>query len=225
MLLPLNQSYDTAALGRHRIFANQVEWMLETVNWVLGQTTGSVVVRRHPVERLAGLRSADEYGDILRARFGETPRLRYVDEGAAVSTYELLAQTRVVVPYTSTVGVEATMLGVPVVTESASYYADMGFVWSATTEADYFALLGRALAGELLVDDARRNAARRVYYLTQLCNLLFTDVAPMPADFEKWVRRRPDDVLRTPEFCDVVEALVEDVPLALLRHRRRARNR
>jgi len=222
VLLPLNQSYDTAALGRHRVFSNQVEWMIETVKWVLGETEATVVVRRHPVERFAGMRSTDEYGDTLHAHFGESPRLRYVSEGAAVSTYELFSEARVVVPYTSTVGVEATMVGVPVVTESASYYADLGFVWPAATESDYFALLRRALAGQLVVDEARRTAARRVYYLTQLCNFLFTDVTPMPGDFEKWVRRWPDEVLATPEFSDVVKALVDDIPLAVLRHRRRA---
>lgn len=225
VLIPLNLSFDTAALGRHRVFQNQIELMLETVRWVLARPTGTVLIRRHPVERLPGLRSRDEYGDILRREFGDTPRLRYVDETEKVSTYALLSGARVVVPYTSTVGVEATMLGVPVVTESASYYADMGFVWSARTRDEYFSFLERALGGELRVDEERRRASRRVYYLTQLCNFVFTDVAPMPGDFEKWVRRSPAEVLATPEFTDVIEALATDVPLAVLRHRRRERAR
>src|SRR5262249_25822018 len=88
VLIPLNQSYDTAALGRHRVFADQTDWLVQTVAWVLEHTNGAVVVRRHPVERRPDQRSADEYGELLRRRFGESPRLHYVDEQSALSTYE-----------------------------------------------------------------------------------------------------------------------------------------
>ena len=221
VIIPLNQSYDTAALGRHRVFASQVELMVETVRWVLENSDATVVVRRHPVERLEGLRSVDEYGEVLIREFGRTPRVRYVAENEAVSTYELLENAKVVVPYTSTVGVEATIQGVPVVTESASYYSGMGFVWPARSAAEFHELLLRALAGELRVNDEAKADALRVYYTTQLCNFLFTPITPADGDFRKWATQEPSAVLGAPEFTDILTSLADDIPLPVLRHRRR----
>lgn len=221
VLIPLNQSYDTAALGRHRVFSSQVELLIETVRWVLDNSKATVVVRRHPIERRADLRSVDEYGDILEREFGPDPRVHYVAEDATVSTYELLTQARVVVPYTSTVGVEAALQGIPVVTESASYYSELGFVWSAGTAEEFFELLRRALAGELEVTETKRRDALRTYYTTQLCNFVLTPITPAAGDFAKWSAMDPADVLSAPEFSDIVEAVADGTPLAALRHRRR----
>lgn len=221
VIIPLNQSYDTAALGRHRVFGSQVELMVETVRWVLENSDATVVVRRHPVERLEGLRSVDEYGEVLVREFGRTPRVQYVAENQAVSTYEMLENAKVVVTYTSTVGVEATIQGVPVVTESTSYYSGMGFVWPARTAAEFYDLLRRALVGELKVQDEAKADALRVYYTTQLCNFLFTPITPADGDFWKWATQEPSAVLSAPEFSDIVTALADNIPLAVLRHRRR----
>lgn len=225
VVIPLNQSYDTAALGRHRVFRSQIELMVETVRWVLEHSDATVVVRRHPIERAKELRSFDEYGEILVREFGHTPRVRYVAEDDAVSTYELLSSAKVVVPYTSTVGVEAAIQGVPVVTESASYYSEMGFVWPARSAVEFGDLLGRALAGELKVSDSAKAEALRVYYATQLCNFLFTPITPASGDFLKWATRDPASILSSPEFGDVLTCLVDDIPMPVLRHRRRMADR
>ena len=225
ILMPLNQSYDAAALGKHRVFKGQTEWMLETVAWSLENTNLPIVVRRHPVERIKEYTSLDDYRAILSAKFGQDIRIRYVSEDTPINTYDLINNARVIVPYTSTVGVEAAAMGKPVVTESNSYYADLGFVWSAKTHDQYFKLLTLALEGNLTVDETKRHDAWKCYYLTQCCNFVYSLFTPMPEDYDKWVRMNPAELFSMPEVSDVIESLDAHLPLAIVRHNRLRRQR
>ena len=65
-VLTLNQSFDTAALGRHHVFSSQMEWITETVAWVLKNTDDTVVVRQHPIERHKAHAGNDGYAQVLQ---------------------------------------------------------------------------------------------------------------------------------------------------------------
>jgi hypothetical protein len=225
VFLPLNISYDTAALSRGAVFANQTEWMLETVDWVLQHSSENIVVRQHPAENIPGYKSTDNYRFALEDRFGQHPRVQFLPASAPVNTYDLIQQAKVIVPNTSTVGVEAAALGKPVVTENGSYYADLGFVWKAQTREDYFSLLEKAIRGELVVGERRVEAAWRCYYLSQCCHLLNTLFTAHVNDFNKWVHMKPAELFSMPEVADVMEALDGNLPLAIVRHNRRRRQR
>lgn len=225
ILLPLNLSFDTAALGRHKVFDSQMQWIIETAAWVLKKTEASIGIRRHPGEQYKHLASNDDYEGALQECFGDNSRVRYITPTEPINTYDLIIQSRVVVPYVSTVGLEATALGKPVVTEGDSYYAKLGFVWSAESRDEYFALLGRALAGGLVVNEQQQRNALRCYYLTQLCSFLHTSFTPTPNDFDKWVRKSPREVILSQDAIDVLDVVDNNVPLAYILHRRKMRQR
>lgn len=225
VLMPLNLSFDLAGLERHRVFASQMEWLLETVAWILENSRGTVVVRRHPVERFKHLASNDDYAGALARRFGDTERVRYIAPQAEVNTYDLIEQAKVVVPYVSTVGIEAAALGKPVITEGASCYSGLGFVWSANTAEEYFGLLHQALAGELKMTAEKKEAAWRCYYLTQCCNWLHTTFTPQAGDFKKWVIADPEEVISSWEVANILNAIDSNIPLAIINHRERKSKR
>ncbi len=216
VLVPLNQSFDTAALGRHRLFRNQTEWMLALVAWVLEHTEEDIVVRRHPVERKTGMHSNDDYEGLLRKRFGPSTRIRFVRPDEQVNTYDLIEGARVVLPHTSTVGIEAAALGKPVVVHSDCYYAGLGFVWNATTRDEYFNLIGRAISGEIRPSEQQRRAAWKCYYLTQRCDLL--EAAFTPESIRNLVDGNLRATLRGPDLDSVFEAIDGDRPLCLMTH-------
>ena len=220
VLLPLNHSFDSASRGRHRVFKNQTEWMLETVAWVLECTSETIAVRRHPSERLDSHTSNDDYAALLTSRFGRNGRLKYISADVPVNTYDLIRQASVVVPYVSTVGIEAAAMGKPVVTEGASCYVDLGFVWGAGTRDEYFGAIRRALGGHLQLSEPQRQAAWRCYYLTQCCNFLHTRFTPQPNDFDTWVKESPEAILSSPEIVDLLNAIDSATPLSLVRHAR-----
>jgi len=220
VLMPLNVEWDTAALGRHRHFADAVDWITSTVAVILDSDAGPVIVRQHPSERRALQRSNLDIASVLRDRFGDDPRCRFVAADDAVNTYDLLRSARLVLPFVSTIAIEAAAIGKPVLISGDSYFADLGFVWSAASRDEYFALLRRGLQGDLepLPDQSRR--AWICYYLAAVRNRISTDFTPHPDDFWNWCRRAPNSLFADSEVSDILEAIDRDVPVSLLRHRR-----
>jgi hypothetical protein len=221
VLLPLNQSYDLSALERHRVFKSQTEWMLETIQWVIQNSTERIVIRRHPVERFPQFKSNDDYLKLIKNIFGSNDRICFVDSNAAINTYDLIEKAKVVVTYVSTVGIEAAAAGRVVVTEGNSCYADLGFVWGAKNREQYFEFINAALKGELKVTEKQRNDAWRCYYLTQCCNWHHTIFTPQATDFDKWVFEDPEKLLTNQEVLDIITAIEQNIPLSILAHHKK----
>lgn len=222
ILVPLNLRWDSAALSRQRLFPSVAEWLTQLVRWTERTPDARLCIRQHPAERFPETRGSDDLGALLRAAGAERESVRFVAADDAVSTYDLLRTARVVLPFSSTLGVEATMLGIPVVTSTNCYYAPLGFVWDALTVSEYFSRISEALVGQLAVSDAARRRAALVYHLTQTHALMKTFFTPLPLDFPKWTAFSPHALWSLPEPADLLTALVTRTPLSFLRYRRAA---
>ena len=161
----------------------------------------------------------------IKNRFGSNGRIRFVDSNAAINTYDLIEKAKVVVPYVSTVGIEAAALGRVVVTEGNSCYAGLGFVWAAKNREEYFKFLEEALKGKLKVTEKQRQDAWRCYYLTQCRNWHYTVFTPTPTDFDKWVFEQPEELLAKQEVKDVIDSIDKDIPLCILMHSKKKRQK
>ncbi|MCU1279961.1 MAG: capsule polysaccharide biosynthesis protein, partial [bacterium] len=215
-LLPLNQSYDTSAMGRSQFFEGQRDWMMQTVRWLLEHTDAAVSVRQHPVERMYP--GNDDYGQRLRDAFCDHPRLHFYDCNAQVNTYDLVARAQVILPHTSSVGMEAVAAGRPVVVEARSFYAEMGVVDPAPTKAAYFAQIAAALAGSVIVSDEQRRRAWACWYLSQYACYVPTVFTGYTEDFEKWSARSLEWLHGQNDVQLVLEAIDTGVPATYLRH-------
>jgi Capsule polysaccharide biosynthesis protein len=220
VLIPMNVDFDTAALGRHVHFADTTEWVAETVAFTLAHSSGRVVVRQHPSERRELERSRLDLRQRLVDRFGNDQRVRFVAADDPVSSYDLLRNADLVVPFVSTFGIEAAALGKTVIAAGASYYANLGFVYSAPSRTEYFKLLDRALSAQLPPLPQQREKAWLCYYLSQCCNRVWSDFTPQPNDFWKWCVRPPTEIFEDPAVEDLLTSIDEHVPLALVRHHR-----
>ena len=65
-------------------------------------------------------------------------RCRFVAAEDSVNSYDLLRSARLVLPFTSNIGIEAAAIGKPVLVSGAAYYADLGFVWSPALSGRLF---------------------------------------------------------------------------------------
>ncbi|MDA8100063.1 MAG: hypothetical protein M0042_10585 [Nitrospiraceae bacterium] len=216
VLLPLNSSWDSAALGLHAAFANTKEWILETTTWLLANTGKTVIIRQHPAERKAIARSSDDYGKLLADHFGADRRVKFIAAADPVNTYSLLERISAVIVHTTTLGVEAAALKKVVITPSHPYYADLGFVWNASTKEQYFALLRSAMDGKLHPDNARADMAWICYYLTQCCNWFPSDFSP--ESFETWSAFDPQVLFETPSVQSLLHAVDCNVPISIVQH-------
>jgi hypothetical protein len=221
VLLALNSPWDSAALGLHAVFETTQDWIVQTVRHVLEHSEVPMLVRQHPIERLPIARSVDDTLELLREHFGDHPRLHFIRAEDQVNSYELMEQVAAVVAYTSTVGVEAVVLGRVVITEATSYYADLGFVLKAATAQAYFSFLDDAIAGRRAVTPAMREDALCCYYITQCCNWMQTPFN-VP-DFPTWSQRSLIELAENSSVDMVITSIVSNIPISLLNHRRRSK--
>lgn len=220
LLVPLNYRSDSAALCRHRLFVSVTDWLEQLLGWLQTQERGSVAIRQHPCERIPEYRGSDRWPAVFAPFAGLGARLRFVAAEDPVNTYDLMARARAVLPFTSRVGIEAAMLGLPVILATHCYYEDCGFAHRAATREEYFTLIAAALRGELRPDTAAREAAAMVYFLAECCLVLPTRLTPQPKDFVEWVNTPRAELWAVPENQDLLAALLTREPLLSIRHRR-----
>jgi hypothetical protein len=146
--------------------------------------------------------------------------VRWIGAAEAVNTYDLIRAAKVVLPHTSTVGVEAALLGRPVVLSTRVYYEGFSFVWNPATREEFFGLLEEALAGGLVVGEAARKEAALAYFMTQQCAVMRTRFTPQNDDYPQWARTPPAELWAEAEPADFLEALCARAPLAAIRARR-----
>lgn len=216
VLIALNSSWDSAALGLHTVFKDSIEWIVESIKYILENTDKKVVIRQHPVEKYDFASTTDDYKEIIKTYFGDNDRVIVVDAHSKVNTYKLFKYASAMLAYTSTVGIEATMVGLPVISESKNYYADFGFVFSGTSKGEYFNLIKKACNKELKVTEEMVLMAQDCYFLTQLCNWSFSDFNPC-VNFEDWVSTDLESIKERNDVEQIVQSIDENIPFSWIK--------
>ncbi|MBU1004087.1 MAG: hypothetical protein KKE73_16360 [Proteobacteria bacterium] len=217
VFIPLNIETDATALGLSRFFETSWDWLVETLDFLLQHTAARVAVRQHPYE-------AKKPGDrtLFTKRLVElfpSERLTVYSCYDRVNSYDILGSARVVLPYVSSMGIEAAMLGKEVIMESRVYYAGMPFAPQATSKEDYFERIACALDGcpfNPLTEDIE--AAWLVYYLSAVCGRIWTDFTPQPGNFERWSQLSLDSLEADETIQQVLEALSGGRSVTTIQH-------
>lgn len=220
LLLALNYRADTAALCRTKAFPSVAEWVLSVCRWVEERGDLELVIRQHPCERIPEFRGSDNWQEKLK-RFGSFgTKIRFVAAEDDINTYDLLASAKVVLPFTSRVGIEAAVFGKPVVLGTRCFYAGCGFTADAATADEYFARISEALDGRIVQDEASRQRAGLCYYIIERCLSLKTTFTPQPHDFSSWVSEEVNELWSKPAQKVLLQILAsqESVPVLVERY-------
>jgi len=131
------------------VFYNQAEWIKAMLDWVADRSDLFLVIRVHPRDfpnKRENFRSEQSF--ILEKLLKHIPINVYVnwpDDG--LSLYNLLEDTNLMLTGWSVTGIEALVLGIPIVTYDSnlpSYPSDIQY--TGRSQAEYFANIDRALA-------------------------------------------------------------------------------
>jgi hypothetical protein len=143
-LLCTNVVGDSLALGRQVFTRGMADWLRETVRYFAGRSEAQLVVRVHPGELLgAGHPSVDIVRD---ARPDLPDHVTVVPPDSEINTYDLIELADVGLVYTTTVGMEMAMRGLPVVVSGRTHYRDKGFTHDPQDLQGYFRALDELLA-------------------------------------------------------------------------------
>ncbi|HXI57320.1 MAG TPA: acyltransferase [Polyangia bacterium] len=218
VILPGVQPAAGAPAG-HRCFRDDDEWLVETVAFLLDSTQARVAVRQEPGQNLAG--AAARLQRLLTNRWPDHPRLQIVGAAEPGGTYPLIAGSRLVLPGWSTLGVEAAILGKPLVMDSNAYYAGLPFVDAVTDKASYFARIVAHMQQPSPPDAETIAAAELCLFFAAVCSEVETAFIPTREAFGVWSKMSFDALAADDGVRTIVRALAYDIPIAAVQGRKR----
>lgn len=141
VLLAANVVGDSLTLGRQMFSRNMSEWLVQTAKYFRKQSGLQLVVRIHPGEKYT---DGPSVATLVEQSLPEMPEnVHLISADDQINTYDLLEISDLGLVYTTTVGLELAMSGVPVVVAGFTHYRDKGFTLNPSSWDDYFNLLDR----------------------------------------------------------------------------------
>lgn len=158
-----NTTHDTASQGADRAFPAIRAWLERTIRWFAERPSLGLAVRIHPAEsRPPDRASREPLAPWIRDRFASLPQnVRVVGPDETLSSYGLLGAARCALVYTSTIGLEAALEGLPAVVAGRAKYAGFGFTADAADPEAHDAFLARFAEREEPAPADWRDRARR----------------------------------------------------------------
>jgi hypothetical protein len=143
VLLATNVLGDSLTLGRQVFSRSMSEWITRTVQYFAGREDAQLVIRVHPGELLThGLSMVDVVKQVL-PKLPE--HIHLIGPAEKMNTYDLIDLADVGLVYTTTVGLEMAMNGLPVIVAGHTHFRNRGFTLDAESWVTYFKLLGQIL--------------------------------------------------------------------------------
>lgn len=143
-LLATNVLGDSLTLGRQRISGTMAEMIVGTIRWFLEHPEAQLVIRVHPGELKT---HGTSMVDVIEKNFPTLPEhIHIVRPGDKTNTYDLVETADFGIVYTTTVGLEMAMSGLPVAVTGLTHYAEKGFTLDPADWQDFESILSRLAA-------------------------------------------------------------------------------
>jgi len=143
-LLASNVLGDSLTLGRQRISETMAEMIVKTVAYFIQHPEAQLIVRVHPGELKTHGTSMVE---VLENAYPSLPEnIHIIRPEDKTNTYDLMEIADLGLVYTTTVGMEMAMSGLPVIVTGKTHYAEKGFTLDPSSWSDYEAMLNKVLA-------------------------------------------------------------------------------
>ncbi len=156
-----NVGFDAGLTKHGAAYESMTAWVVDTVEHFRRWPQHHLVVKAHPAENYQ--RALDNVAELIRLRCAPVPaNVHLLPPDTPVTAQSVLRVLDCALLYTSTVAIEAGVVGVPVILAGGGWNAGRGFTADALDREDYLRRLERACAARELpatnVEAARRFA-------------------------------------------------------------------
>jgi hypothetical protein len=193
-----NVIFDTSQPHSNVVFPNMFTWLDRVLDVVKANPDTLFVLRAHPDESRAGKAARESVADwVARTGAASVPNLVFVASNEFISSYELIQRAKFVMIYNSTIGMEASIMGAPVLCAGKARFTQYPTVFFPETVPSYRKQLDDFLRAASIPVPAefRRNARRFLYYQLFRTSLPFGEFLEAAAP-RGYVRVRPDVLKR-----------------------------
>jgi hypothetical protein len=144
VLLAANVIGDSLTLGRAAFTGDMSTWLIRTLRFFENRSDIQLVIRVHPGERNL---DGPSVADLADRELPELPsHIHIVRAEDPVNTYDLIEISDLGLVYTTTVGLEMAMSGLPVFVAGHTHYRGKGFTFDPNTWEEYFSQLTEVLS-------------------------------------------------------------------------------
>ena len=192
-----NVIFDTSQPHSNVVFPDMFTWLDLVLEAVKANPETLFVLRAHPDESRTGKAARESVADwVKRTDAASLPNLAFVASNEFISSYELIQRAKFVMIYNSTIGMEASIMGAPVLCAGKARFTQYPTVFFPETVPVYHKMLDDFLRADKITipTEFRRNARRFLYYQLFRTSLPFGEFLEAAAP-RGYVRVRPD-VLR-----------------------------
>ncbi len=173
-----NVIFDTSQPHSNVIFKDMFDWLNQVLEIARNHPETFFIIRAHPDESRPGKASMESVAMWVQEKSAaQLPNVMFVGPDEYISSYELIMRSKFVMVYNSTIGLEASILGVPVLAAGLSRYTGYPTVFFPSTRAAYLVQCEQFLAADKFEapPEHRRQARRFLYYHVFRVSLPFND--------------------------------------------------
>lgn len=143
-----NLNFDTAVIDRNLLFESMEHWIFSVISyWNQHKPPVSLVIRVHPGEIKLVTASREFLGERIRRASEGNERIMVIDSDEQVNSYELIEGMEFGMIYSSTIGMEMTLMGKTCLVAGMPWFRSKPFVIWPPSRDEYFSELGRMVEG------------------------------------------------------------------------------
>jgi hypothetical protein len=138
-----NVVYDTSQAHANTLFPHMFAWLDHVLEIVRAHPETLFVIRAHPDEMRPG--TAKQSRETVRQWVVQSgadvlPNVIFIDSQDYISSYELVQRSKFVMIYNSSIGLEATLMGVPVLCAGKARFTQLPVVFFPADQEEFLAL-------------------------------------------------------------------------------------
>lgn len=146
-----NVIFDTSQSHANVLFDHMFDWLDHVLTIIQSHPETLFVIRAHPDEARPGKASRESVAEWAKLNRVDTlENVVFVDSTEYFSSYELIQKSKFVMIYNSTIGLEATLLGIPVLCAGKSRFTQIETVYYPKSRPDYIQIFENFLQAETI---------------------------------------------------------------------------
>jgi hypothetical protein len=171
-----NVIFDTSQPHANVIFADMFNWLDNLLTVIKAHPETLFVIRAHPDESRPGKASRESVSDwVHNSGADQLANVVFVGPDDYFSSYEMIQRSKFVMIYNSTIGMEASILGAPVLCAGKARFTQLDTVYFPQSKKEYLAKLEEFLKADKVEASPQHqvNARRFLYYQLYRTSLPF----------------------------------------------------
>ncbi|MBE0698634.1 MAG: hypothetical protein IH586_17080 [Anaerolineaceae bacterium] len=212
-----NVIFDTSQPHSNVIFTDMFDWLEKVIGVARAHPDTLFVIRAHPDETRPGKESRESVADWVRQkRVLSLPNVIFVHPQEYFSSYELIQRSKFVMVYNSTIGLEASLMGVPVLCGGKARFTQLSTVFFPDSAEEYVRKADEFIAAEKIAvpPEFQQNARRFLYYQLYQTSLPFDRFIEEDGIWQGYVRIKDLDYrVFDPAQSAVLQTIVNGICL------------